>query len=206
MESIKFDFYRNPSKANKGNEEESYHVRINNAQIVDLKELVKRIHKSCSMTPSDVHGVLIALKDEISYALAEGNKVNIDGLCQFRLILGAKKGGKCNGEENARSLGFKNIKISPYKEFNEMTKEKLIPLSREDGKHSIVIKDEEVTTRIVEYIKKNGSITRKKIEEICSLTRYKASQHINRLLEDKILVNIGYKTHPVYSIYKEPTQ
>ena len=66
MDTIEFDFFKNPSKADQGGNGESYHVRINNSQTIGLKEIVRRIHTKCSMTPSDVYGVLTALKDEIS--------------------------------------------------------------------------------------------------------------------------------------------
>ena len=122
MDNIEFDLFKNPSKADENETGESYHVRISNSQTINLKGLVDRIHNSCSMTPSDVHGVLVALKDEISNALAHGQQVNIDGLCRFRLILGSKESSKCFGKEDGHDIGFKKIKISPYKEFNEETK------------------------------------------------------------------------------------
>ena len=180
MDNIEFDLFKNPSKADGNKAEESYHVRICNSQTVSLKGLVERIHNSCSMTPSDIHGVLIALKDEISNALAHGQQVNIDGLCRFRLILGAKESSKCFGKEDAHEIGFKKIKISPYKEFSEKTKKELLPLNKKRGKHSINITEEKMSMIITKYLEENQIITRKKIEEICSVTRYKATLYINK--------------------------
>ena len=200
MGNIEFDFFANPSKANNMDITESYHIRINNSQIIDLKELVRRIHLSCSMTPSDVHGVLIALKDEITNALAQGNKVNIDGLCRFRLILGSKKSSKCNGREEGKDIGFKRIRISPCKELNEETKKKLMPITRTHGKHSSDISDYNVINILLEYLKINKTITRKQFEGLFNITRYKASRLIKSLVEKKVIKNIGYKSHPVYTL------
>lgn len=202
MDNIEFDLFKNPSKADGEMTEESYHVRICNSQTVSLKGLVERIHNSCSMTPSDIHGVLVALKDEISNALAHGQQVNIDGLCRFRLILGAKNSSKCSGKEDAHDIGFKKIKISPYKEFNEETKKKLLPLNKKYGKHSKNISEEKMSMIITKYLEKNPIVTRKKIEEICSVTRYKATLYINKLIKDGVIKNIGYKTHPIYTLDK----
>lgn len=202
MDNIEFDLFKNPSKADGEMTEESFHVRICNSQTVSLKGLVERIHNSCSMTPSDIHGVLVALKDEISNALAHGQQVNIDGLCRFRLILGAKNSSKCSGKEDAHDIGFKKIKISPFKEFSEKTKKELLPLNKKRGKHSINITEEKMSMIITKYLEENQIITRKKIEEICSVTRYKATLYINKLIKDGVIKNIGYKTHPVYTLDK----
>lgn len=202
MENIEFDFYKNPSKSD-STDEKNFHVRINSQQVIDLKELTRRIHKSCSMTPSDVHGVLMALKEEISNSLAQGQKVNIDGLCQFRLILGAKDAGSCSGKENGRSIGFKKIRISPYKVFNEETKEKMLPLKRIHANHSLDVSEKEIMNKLIEYFNENNSITRKTLETLCNITRYKANLYIKKLLENGTLENIGYKSHPVYIVKKQ---
>lgn len=202
MDNIEFDLFKNPSKADENETGESYHVRISNSQTINLKGLVDRIHNSCSMTPPDVHGVLVALKDEISNALAHGQQVNIDGLCRFRLILGSKESSKCFGKEDGHDIGFKKIKISPYKEFNEETKKKLLPLNRKDGKHSTDVTEEEMAARLTEYLKDNPIVTRKKIEELCNVTRYKATLYIKKLIKNGVIKNIGYKTHPIYTINK----
>ena len=55
---------------------------------------------------------------------------------------------------------------------------------------------------ITKYLEENQIITRKKIEEICSVTRYKATLYINKLIKDGVIKNIGYKTHPVYTLDK----
>lgn len=200
MDNIEFDFFKNPSKSGTMEDNNSYHIRINRQQTIDLKELVKRIQTKCSMTPSDVHGVLTALKDEISYGLAHGQNVNIDGLCRFRIILGSKDSGNCTGKENAKEIGFKKIRITPYKEFSEETKKKLIPLTRSHAKHSSELQEEEITKLLYEYLKNNKTITRRKFEELCNITRYKASSYITDMIKKGVIKNIGYKTHPVYTL------
>lgn len=203
MENIEFDLFRNPSKADGNETDKSFHVRINNSQTVDLKELINRIHQSCSMTPSDVYGVLTALKDEISYALAHGQMVNLDGLCRFRLILGSTESGRCSGKENGKDIGFKKIRITPCKELNEETRNKLVPLMRKGGNHSSGITDDDITKALSDYFEKNLTITRKKLEEICNITRYRATLYIKNMVERGIMKNIGYRTHPIYALNSE---
>lgn len=203
MDNIEFDFFKNPSKADGDQSGKSFHVRISNAQTITLRGLVERIHNSCSMTPSDVHGVLVALKDEISNALAHGQQVNIDGFCRFRLILGAKKTSKCSGKEDGQDIGFKKIKITPYKEFSEETSKKLLPRNKKDGKHSTDITEEEMTAIMTGYLKENPTVTRKTIEELCNVTRYKAALYLKNMTKNGTIKNIGYKTHPIYTLVKE---
>ena len=118
------------------------------------------------------------------------------------MILGAKESSKCFGKEDAHEIGFKKIKISPFKEFSEKTKKELIPLNKKRGKHSTNITEGKMSMIITKYMEENQIITRKKIEEICSVTRYKATLYINKLIKDGVIKNIGYKTHPVYTLDK----
>lgn len=203
MGNIEFDFFANPRKKEGTETNESYHVRISNSQTIDLKEIVRRIHISCSMTPSDVHGVLEALKNEISLALANGDSVNIDGVCRFQLILGSTKSGQCSGKENGSEIGFKRIRISPCKELNEETKARLMPIKRAHGKHSADIPEEDMEKMLRKYLEQNNTITRRQFEELFNLTRYKAGLLIKGLTGKGIIKNIGYKSHPVYTLDKQ---
>ena len=50
--------------------------------------------------------------------------------------------------------------------------------------------------------KVSAIVTRKKIEELCNVTRYKATLYIKKLIKNGVIKNIGYKTHPIYTINK----
>lgn len=50
---------------------------------VDTQELAEAITKSCSASPSDVHAVLRALPDVMSFFMENGRSVHMDGLGSF---------------------------------------------------------------------------------------------------------------------------
>lgn len=203
MENIKLDFSANPRKKEGTKTKESYHVRISNSQTITLKELVRRIHISCSMPPSDVQGVLEALKNEISFTLANSDSVNINGICRFQLILGSTKSRQCSGKENGSEIGFKRIRTSSCEELNEETKARLMPIKRAHWKHSADIPEEDIERRLRKYLGQNNTITRKQFEELFNLTRYKAGLLIKGLIVKSIIKNIGYKSHPIYTLDKQ---
>lgn len=54
---------------------------------VNIKKLAESISHSCSMTESDVYGVVTALVSEMSNRLRDGNTVVLDGFGRFHLTV-----------------------------------------------------------------------------------------------------------------------
>ena len=75
-----------------------------------------------------------------------------------------------------------------------------MPITRTRGKHSSDISDYNVINILLEYLKINKTMTRKQFEGLFNITRYKASRLIKTLVEKKVIKNIGYKSHPVYTL------
>lgn len=198
MEDIKFDFYRNPSKS-KDYQSSNYHIRINDRKVIDLKNLSETIQKNCSMTKSDVNGVLTALQEEIIYQLSFGNIVKLDNICQFETILGTKN-KKCTGKETGKDIDLKAIRIHPENELKEEVRKELLnrKIARCKWCHSEEITTAEIDNAINEFFEKNEFITRKDIEKIFSITKYKARQIIKDLCDNKKITNVGSKLQPLY--------
>lgn len=198
MGKIKYDFYRNPD--NKADKLKSkYHIRICDRQTIGTKGIVENIHMKSTLTSVDINAVIIAFQDEIANQLGQGKIVRLEGLCSFDISLKAKS-GICTGEENCKEIELKSVNINPEKEFMERVHKCISKTGMEKvtGKHSVTIPDEKVDSLLTEYFKKEKTVTRPKLQELCSMTRYMAMQQIKRLTDSGKLINIGFKNHPLY--------
>ena len=198
MGNIKYDFYTNPN-AKSENSKSEYHIRVCGQQTISTKRIVELIHNACTLTPADINAVIFAFQEEIANQLAKGNIVKLEGLCSFNISLKSAN-GTCTGKETGKAIEVKSVNINPEKEFTERVKE----LAAENGMekvtaiHSDAITDEQVDRILTNYFSTNKAITRPKLQDICSTTRYMAMRQIKRLTESGKLVNVGFENHPLY--------
>lgn len=64
--------------------------------------------------------------------------------------------------------------------------------------HSSNIDNATVDQRLETYLTEHPMITRRKLEELCGLTRTTASRHISRLIAENKIKNINTRTQPIY--------
>ena len=117
MDTIEYDFYENPGKSSEF-QKSKYHVRICNRQTVDTDNIVKAISKQCTLTPADIHAVIVAFQDEIAFQLQQGKIVHLDGLCQFDISLKSRL-DESSGKENGPDIVLKSVNINPDKKLTE---------------------------------------------------------------------------------------
>ena len=197
MDTIEYDFYENPGKSSEF-QKSKYHVRICNRQTVDTDNIVKAISKQCTLTPADIHAVIVAFQDEIAFQLQQGKIVHLDGLCQFDISLKSRL-DESNGKENGPDIVLKSVNINPDKKLTERVRKNLCHRVKSRGKHSDPISDIDIIGVLTEHFKKKSTITRAEFQNQCSITKYMACIHINRLLSEGKLKNIGYRRHPIYT-------
>lgn len=197
MDTIEYDFYENPGKSSEF-QKSKYHVRICNRQTVDTDNIVKAISKQCTLTPADIHAVIVAFQDEIAFQLQQGKIVHLDGLCQFDISLKSRL-DESSGKENGSDIVLKSVNINPDKKLTERVRENLYHRVKSRGKHSDPISEIEIIGVLTEHFKKKSTITRAEFQNQCSITKYMACIHINRLLSEGKLKNIGYRRHPIYT-------
>ncbi|MCD7978302.1 MAG: HU family DNA-binding protein [Tannerellaceae bacterium] len=97
--------------------EKNLYPRIVRSRKVNLEEMSEHISASSTFTTSDVIGVWQALKREILEELQDGNRVELDGIGDFYVIL------KCRDitdpkEIRAESIRFSKVAFSPSKEIH----------------------------------------------------------------------------------------
>lgn len=197
MDTIEYDFYENPGKSSEF-QKSKYHVRICNRQTVDTDNIVKAISKQCTLTPADIHAVIVAFQDEIAFQLQQGKIVHLDGLCQFDISLKSRL-DESSGKENGPDIVLKSVNINPDKKLTERVRKNLCHRVKSRGKHSDPISEIEIIGVLTEHFKKKSTITRAEFQNQCSITKYMACIHINRLLSEGKLKNIGYRRHPIYT-------
>ena len=197
MDTIENDFYENPGKSSEF-QKSKYHVRICNRQTVDTDNIVKAISKQCTLTPADIHAVIVAFQDEIAFQLQQGKIVHLDGLCQFDISLKSRL-DESSGKENGPDIVLKSVNINPDKKLTERVRKNLCHRVKSRGKHSDSISEIEIIGVLTEHFKKKSTITRAEFQNQCSITKYMACIHINRLLSEGKLKNIGYRKHPIYT-------
>ena len=197
MDTIEYDFYENPGKSSEF-QKSKYHVRICNRQTVDTDNIVKAISKQCTLTPADIHAVIVAFQDEIAFQLQQGKIVHLDGLCQFDISLKSRL-DESSGKENGPDIVLKSVNINPDKKLTERVRKNLCHRVKSRGKHSDSISEIEIIGVLTEHFKKKSTITRAEFQNQCSITKYMACIHINRLLSEGKLKNIGYRRHPIYT-------
>ena len=173
-------------------------MRICNRQTVDTGNIVKAISKQCTLTPADIHAVIVAFQDEIAFQLQQGKIVHLDGLCQFDISLKSRL-DESSGKENGPDIVLKSVNINPDKKLTERVRKNLCHRVKSRGKHSDSISEIEIIGVLTEHFKKKSTITRAEFQNQCSITKYMACIHINRLLSEGKLKNIGYRKHPIYT-------
>lgn len=198
MGKIKYDFYKNPDNR-EGKLKSEYHIRVCGQQTISTKGIIELIHNASTLTPADINAVIFAFQEEIANQLAKGNIVKLEGLCNFNISLKSAN-GTCTGKENGKGIVLKSVNINPEKEFTERVKElvKKNGMEKVIAIHSETITDEKVDRILTNYFSTNKAITRPKLQDICSTTRYMAMQQIKRLTESGKLVNVGFENHPLY--------
>ena len=198
MGNIKYDFYTNPN-VNSDNSKSDYHIRVCGQQTISTKRIIELIHNASTLTPADINAVIFAFQEEIANQLAQGNIVKLEGLCSFNISLKSAN-GTCTGKENGKAIELKSVNINPEKEFTERVKDLVKKYGTEKvlARHSDSLTDEKVDRILTNYFSTNKAITRPKLQDICSTTRYMAMQQIKRLTESGKLVNVGFENHPLY--------
>lgn len=192
--AIKFEFYRTPVTA--GTHKKRYYPKVIHSRCVDTEKLSQEIHKCCTLTVSDVRAVLIALSEQLASHLESGERVHLDGLGYFSVTL---KAPEVSDPKTTRStcVSVKTVRFRPDAELKELLEE--AEIRRSDWRpHSQVWTDEEMEKRLADYFRSEPFLTRRKFQELFTLTRTTALRYIHRLIEEGKLRNAGTRAQPVY--------
>lgn len=193
--SLLYEFYRNPQSDE--NEKRTYHPRVVTTGRVDTEQLARDIQQSCSLTRSDVKGMLAALADKMAQYLSEGKRVYLEDIGYFKVNL------QCNQEvtevddKGVGKVSFKSISFRADERLKKAMQRTKIHRSNLKP-HSMPLTDEEIDAKLADHFATNPVITRRQFQFLCQLLKPTACRIIKRLVEEGKLKNISSKQNPVY--------
>lgn len=193
--SLLYEFYRNPQSDE--NEKRKYHPRVITTGRVDTEQLARDIQQSCSLTRSDVKGMLAALADKMAQYLSEGKRVYLEDIGYFKVNL------ECNQEiteiddKGVGKVSFKSISFRADERLKKIMKRTKIYRSNLKP-HSMPMSSEEIEAKLTEHFATNAFITRREFQFLCQLLKPTACRIIKRLVEEGKLKNIASSRSPVY--------
>lgn len=193
--SLLYEFYRNPQSDE--NEKRTYHPRVVTTGRVDTEQLARDIQQSCSLTRSDVKGMLAALADKMAQYLSEGKRVYLEDIGYFKVNL------QCNQEvtevddKGVGKVSFKSISFRADERLKKAMKRTNIHRSNLKP-HSMPMSEEEIEAKLTEHFATNPFITRRQFQFLCQLLKPTACRIIKRLAEEGKLKNIASSRSPVY--------
>lgn len=193
--SLLYEFYRNPQSDK--NEKRKYHPRVITTGRVDTEQLARDIQQSCSLTRSDVKGMLAALADKMAQYLSEGKRVYLEDIGYFKVNL------ECNQEiteiddKGVGKVSFKSISFRADERLKKIMKRAKIHRSNLKP-HSMPLTNEEIEAKLTEHFATNPAITRRQFQFLCQILKPTACRIIKRLVEEGKLKNIASSRSPVY--------
>ena len=194
MATIRFSVHRNPLTDKEGNN--TYQVRHEPTGTVKTKEFTEHLQLHNTIRPAVMEMALAVLKDEIVEMLLDNKRVHIDGLGTFFLKLGFRKEQDEEGNEqktaftNPADITGNNVRIdsigfSPDKAFVEQTNRKAVHFENLTGRgsvgHSARYTNEQLVSKIDDYLTSNDYLTRRTLTHEFGLTSYMALKWLDRL-------------------------
>lgn len=194
--AIQFELYETPQPEKEG-DKQLFHVRVVNFQLIDTEYLASEIQSATSMTIGDVKSVLTSLSHFMGSRLCQGERVHLDGIGYFQVSLNSME------PITSPKTRANQMKLKPTITFraDKALKREItgIKLQRTKMKlHSAPRSNETIDKLLTDYFKKYQIMTRSDFQHLCKFTATTASRQINRLKEEKRLVNINTHYHPIY--------
>lgn len=194
MGRIKFSVYKTP--VTEGKKSKPY-ARVISRGTRKMDRICYELSDSCSITSSDIKGVLEALSQYIGRELSEGYTVELEGLGYFSPSLKSKQGFNDKGETvYCASVHGVNFRCS--NELKEMVKANRPQKVKRDN---IPTEDQESRKKkMLAYLKQYPSINISDYRRLNQCTYYIAQKDIQQFCDENIIVSSGYHTHRVYML------
>ena len=199
MKRVKFAVYDAPSKSN-----QATCARLISGGTKNMQEVCEYINECCSITSSDIKGVLDALSNYIGHQLSNGYSVELDGLGHFSPALKTQK--KEEDEEGKTtfmvSVDGVNFRCSP--ELKDKVKDcRPKKVKRENETKT---SREERKILMMEFLKSHRNINISDYAALNQCTYYTAQNDIKKFEEEGDIQQEGYRTHRVYLLTEKGTE
>lgn len=193
--SATYNLFRNPGKKN------TLHARQVQQYTVRIDTLCEEISDMSSFSPSDVKGMLEALKGRIAFHLKYGDIVELEGLGTFNVSL------KCPPYNTEKQIPPHLVKFNKvvFRCANDLKKElKYMKVERANEPSRLkVYTPEKRKANILAYIADNNTISTLECRSLNRCTKYIALKDIRELLQEGKIVRLGYRSNAQYGLKEE---
>lgn len=196
MKRVKFAVYDIPGKNKK-----TSCGRLISSGTKGMKDVCGYINECCSLTSSDIKGVLDALSNYIGNQLSNGYSVELEGLGHFSPALKTEQ--KKTEEEGkvVYSVRVDGVNFRCAPELKEKVKEcRPKKVKRENETTS---SREERKALMLKFLKSHRVINVSDYAALNQCTYYTALSDIKKFKEEACIESEGYKTHRVYKLTEE---
>ncbi|WP_106827916.1 HU family DNA-binding protein [Parabacteroides pacaensis] len=194
MVKVRFGVYDAPKNSGKKN---GVCARVISYGTKRDREIYEYISDCCSLTSSDIKGVLEALTEYIGMQISYGYNVELDGLGHFSAAVRTKQEINENGKEVFR-VNIDKVNFRCSNRLKEMIKrESPQKVERYNQKKNTL---EERKGKMLEYLQANPYMNVTQYARQNGCTPYRAGIDIKQFVEEGIIKAEGYKTHKVYRL------
>lgn len=195
--AINYDIYQTPTQNSR--ETNKFHARVVLGNPKSDKELIETINKRCTLTPSDIKGVLTALSDFIKDEMLEGHRVHLEGIGYLYPVITMNK-EKNEKKIISQDITVKSISFRAEKEIiNELKSKAEFCLSKRKN-HSATYSDEDISITLRKYFEKNEEIDRATFQQLFSLTKSTSFKVLKRAIDMGIITQKGTHQYPRYTL------
>lgn len=194
MSRIKFSIYNTPATKEK---KSIPYPRVISRGTRKMDRICYELSDSCSITSSDIKGVLEALSQYIGRELAEGYTVELEGLGHFspslKSIRDVHEDGTIQYSASVHGVNFRSsnqLKEMVKRDRPQKVKRENIPTTDREGRKK----------KMLEYLQKHPSINISGYAELNQCTYYIAQNDIKQFETDNVIYSDGYPTHRVYML------
>ena len=186
-------FSVHPTPKQSGEEGQTYHVRQNIRRVIHSQEFREHISDYSLVTPGLFEMVIDYVEKEIAEQLLAGYSVHIDGLGRFSLRLGTCKVKDDDGnlsrktyanpdELTGHDVVVEGINFIADKKMMQRIKDGQCHFQRDDENYERDISRAQLLTTLADYCATHGWFTRRTVESLLSVSRYKADRLLSELV------------------------
>ena len=202
-----------PTPLKQGETVQTYHVRQVLKSTMRTRELAEHIARHGIISVGLFEMVVERLKQELAEQLLGGHDLHLDGIGRFSLQLGTKKTRGDDGrwhaktytspdELTAREVVVEGISFVPDKEMLERLHSQPRLMVRHKGSYKQEVSRARLLKTLADYCAEHGSFTRRTVESLFGVSRYRAQQMLDDLVAEPYPKYYRQKFGPSY-IYRK---
>ena len=194
--AIQFEFYKNPQQNEEEEGEVCYHPRVVSLQHITTQKLAAEIHAATTFGKAEVEAMLTELGRCMGEHLCEGDRVHLDGIGYFQVILQATEPIH-SVSVHSDKIRIKTVHFQPDRDLKSSFVYAHVNRSKLKV-HSESLSEEEIDKRLTRHFATCPVLRRVDMQSLCGFSQSMASRQIRRLKTLKKLENIGRPTQPIY--------